>query len=66
MVAVDAATVTVHGAGADVTPARAIAVAIHRGLGSCKAQRHAARPRRGPHEVELFRDGTVVAKAALR
>jgi hypothetical protein len=66
LVAVDAATATVHGSGADVTPPKAIAVAIHRGLGSCKAHGTLPSLTEGSHQVELFRDGTVVAKAALR
>jgi hypothetical protein len=66
LVAVDAATATVRGAGADVTPAKAIAVAIHRGLGSCKGHGTLPSLAAGSHQVELFRDGTVVAKAQLR
>jgi hypothetical protein len=65
VVAVDAATVSVRGAGADVTPAAAIAVSIHRGLGSCKAHGTLPSVAEGSHQVELFRDGTVVAKAQL-
>jgi hypothetical protein len=66
VIAVDAATVAVHGSAADVTPGKAVAVAIHSGLGSCSAHGTLPDLTSGTHDVELFRDGTVVAKAALR
>jgi hypothetical protein len=66
VIAVDASSVTVKGSGADVTPANAVAVAIHNGLGSCTAQGTLPDLTSGAHDVELFRDGIVVAKATLR
>jgi hypothetical protein len=66
VIAVDAATVTVKGSSADLTPSNAVAVSIHNGLGSCTAHGTLPDLTSGAHDVELFRDGTVVAKAALR
>ncbi len=66
VVAVDAATVTIKGSAADVTPGRAVAVSIHSGLGSCAAHGTLPDLTSGAHEVELFRNGAVVAEAALR
>ncbi len=66
VIAVDAATVAVRGSTADVTPGNAVAVAIHAGLGSCTAHGTLPDLTSGSHEVELFRDGVVVARAALR
>ena len=65
VIAVDAATVTVKGSAADVTPKSAVAVSIHRGLGSCTAHGTLPDLSSGTHDVQLFRDGTVVAKAPL-
>jgi hypothetical protein len=65
VIAVDAATVAVHASTADVTPGNAVAVAIHNGLGSCTAHGTLPDLTSGTHDVELFRDGSVVAKAAL-
>ncbi len=66
VIAVDAATVSVKGSTADVTPSSAIAVSIHNGLSSCTAHGTLPDLTSGAHEVELFRDGSVVAKSALR
>ncbi|HEX4428237.1 MAG TPA: hypothetical protein VHZ96_03095 [Frankiaceae bacterium] len=65
VIAVDAATVAVKGSAADVTPRNAVAVSIHQGLSSCAAHGTLPDLTSGAHEVELFRDGTVAAKAAL-
>ena len=66
VVAVDATTATVKGSSADVTPKNGFAVAIHDGLSSCTAHNTLPALTSGSHDVELFRDGTVVAKATLR
>jgi hypothetical protein len=66
VIAVDATTVTIKGSAAEVTPSGGAAVAIHQGLGSCTAHGNLPDLPSGAHEVELFRDGSVVAKAALR
>ncbi len=66
VITVDAATVAVHGSAADVTPGNAVAVAIHAGLAGCTAHGTLPALTSGSHEVELFRDGIVVARAALR
>jgi hypothetical protein len=66
VITVDADTATAHGRTADVTPSGAIAVAIHQGLDSCAAGGTLPDLASGPHQVELFRDGAIVAKAALR
>jgi hypothetical protein len=66
VIAVDAATVTVKGSAADVTPGKAVAVAIHKGLGSCAAHGTLPDLTSGTHEVELFREGAVVARRTLR
>jgi hypothetical protein len=66
VVAVDAASVVVQGRNVTVTPKAGFAVAIHEGLSSCKGHGTLPTLAAGPHQVELFRDGALAAKAALR
>jgi hypothetical protein len=66
VVAVDVSSVSVQGNNVGVTsPHAGFAVALHRGLPSCAADATLPALSPGSHEVELFRDGVVVAKAAL-
>ncbi len=65
VVAVDAKTVTVHGDSADATPAGAVAVAIRRGLSGCASSGPLPDVSPGAHEVQLFRDGDLVAQTRL-
>jgi hypothetical protein len=65
VVAVDASSVRVRGDGADVTPAGAIAITIHQGLSGCAANGTLPTLQAGAHDLELFRDGRVVAHARL-
>lgn len=64
VVAVDAFTARVQGDGAVVTPARAVAVTVRRGLHGCAADGTLPALASGPHQVVLFRDGALVARAA--
>jgi hypothetical protein len=65
VVTADASSVRVRGDGADVTPAGAIAITIHQGLPGCAANGTLPTLPAGPHDVELFRNGRVVAHARL-
>ncbi len=65
VIAVDANSAAVHGRDVTVTPHGAFAVAIHAGLGSCKAHGTLPALAAGSHQVVLFRDGVLAAKAAL-
>jgi multisubunit Na+/H+ antiporter MnhF subunit len=66
VIAVDATSVAVHGSTVTISPRQGFAVAVHQGLGSCKAHGTLPTLTSGAHQVELFRDGMLTAKAALR
>jgi hypothetical protein len=65
LITVDASAATVHGDSATVTPHGAIAIALHDGLKTCAAHGILPALGSGAHQVQLFRDGTIVAKADL-
>jgi hypothetical protein len=65
VVAIDAATARVHGDGVDLTPASATAVAIKKNLKDCKANGALPSAEGGAHELVIFRDGKVVARAKI-
>jgi hypothetical protein len=67
VVAVDVTSVSVHGDNVGVTsPRRGFAVALYHGLPGCTARATLPGLSAGSHQVELFHDGVVVAKTALR
>jgi hypothetical protein len=65
VVAIDAATARVRGDGVDLTPAGATAIAIKQNLKDCKG--NGALPSAGVagHELAIFRDGKIVARAKI-
>jgi hypothetical protein len=65
VVTVDATSVSTQGDNVTVGPRGAIAIAEHRGLPKCGASGTLPTLAEGPHQVELFRDGTLAAKVAL-
>jgi hypothetical protein len=65
VVTIDAATARVHGDGVDVTPASATAVAIKENLKDCKGNGALPSAEGGSHELVVFRDGKVVARAKI-
>lgn len=66
VITVDATSVSVRGENVSVSPRGAIAIAVHQGLPKCGASGTLPTLPDGPHQVELFRDGTLAAKAELR
>jgi hypothetical protein len=65
VVTIDAATARVHGDGVDLTPASATAVAIRKNLKDCKGNGALPSSEGGGHELVVFRDGNVVARAKV-
>ncbi len=65
VVTIDAKTAVARGSGADVTPSGAIAVSVRKGLKSCKTTGTLPPLPNGPHELVVFRDATVVARAGI-
>ena len=66
VITVDATSVTVQGDKVTVSPQAGFAVAARRGLPKCGASGTLPKLSAGPHQVQLFRDGALAAKATLR
>jgi hypothetical protein len=65
VVTLDAATVRVHGDSVDLTPGGATAVAIKKGLKDCKGDGALPSGEGGGHDLVLFRDGKLIARAKI-
>jgi hypothetical protein len=65
VIAIDAATATVHGDGVDLTPKSSTAVAIKKGLKDCKGDGALPSTEGAGHQLVIFRDGKNVARTQL-
>jgi hypothetical protein len=65
VVTIDAATARIKGDGVDLTPPSATAVAIKENLKNCKGNGALPSAEGSGHELVIFRDGKVVARAKI-